>query len=234
MDNISKEEALVKVAEVLEQTLAEYETLEKMETETTEESEGLAKADFPPQADQQEGQQVMENAAEDKDEEEDQEEDDQDDQGQEDDESDDELVEMHKAIMAKMETRGLLKKNEKAKEVKTEEPMKKTEDKSASEDLRKSVDDRFEMLGKAIQGLTETVTKIASQPSQPRKGITGYSPLKKNEEGESQTLSKTEVIGKLLDLRKSGDRRIDTSLINRFETGRTSQQDIEFIKGILG
>lgn len=251
MEKITREEALAKVAEVLEEALAEYEALEKMETT---EGAALAKADAPPfvqakkeddQDEEAEEAPAADDAGDDSDEEEENGED-KDEEDQEapapdaeaapaDEESDDELQAMKKAIDAKLEKRGLLKTESKTKAQPKE--MKKSETTTAApaDDLRKSVDERFDSLTKTITSLAETVNKIAAQPAQSRKGVAGYAPLKKNEEGstEGQPLNKAVALDKLLDLKKSGDKRVTTALINRLETGRMSQQEFELIKGLL-
>jgi len=143
---------------------------------------------------------------------------------------DDETLKSKYAKMcAKMEARGLMKKSEeKVEEVKKSEAPA-AEDKT--ETLRKSVDERFDALTKAIAEISATVNKIASAPA--RKGVAGYQPLRKSEEGEAQPLNKAEIIGKLLDLKKSG-KYVDTALINRIETGRTSEADAQAVKQLLG
>lgn len=152
--------------------------------------------------------------------------------------SDDELVSTYKSLVAKMEERGLMEKGEKKDKMKkseTEEVKTAPVAVDMTESLRKSVDERFESLAKAIKDVAETVKKIASTPVA-RKGVAGYQPLKKSEGSSQPTLKKGEVLGKLLELRKDGDNRVDTGLINRIETGRLFKGDEERIRslGILG
>lgn len=156
------------------------------------------------------------------------------------DKSDAELVTMYKSLISKMEARGLIKKAEVASA-----PIQKSETapvqgpnfdavKAQIEgDLRKSMDERFESMANAIKGVAETVKKIASVP-QGRKGLNGYQPLKKNE--GPAPLRKSEVIGKLLELRKSGDQRVDSLFITRIEQGRLLKGDDERLKalGVVG
>lgn len=145
-------------------------------------------------------------------------------------EGDEKLMETYKSMTAEMEKRGLLKKSEpeapKAPETKVEEPK--------TDEFKKSVNDRFENLDKKINEIVEAVKKIGSQP-QARKGLAGYKPLMKSEGATEQPLKKSEVVSALLAKKAKGE-RIDTSLINRVETGRLAKHDMESLKtlGILG
>lgn len=256
--NTSKEDLLKAVADVLDEALAEYEKLAKMEDmEAVEDPSrpgkslekdapvldpaGVAsikgafgggsdtsKAESPDMAEEKDEAESEEEAPEAEEGEEKEEAEDKD--GDEEDEMDDETLKSRYAKMcAKMEARGLMKKSEaKKEEVKKSEAA--AEDKTES--LRKSVDERFDALTKAIADIAATVGKIASAPA--RKGVAGYQPLRKSEEGsEAQPLNKAEVISKLLDLKKSG-KYVDTALINRIETGRTSEADAQTVKQLLG
>jgi hypothetical protein len=140
-------------------------------------------------------------------------------------ESDEEMMEHFKSLSAKLEVKGLLKKSEIAAPIVEEK----------GEEFRKSVDERFEKLTASISEVSELVKKVASAPMQ-RRGVAGYAPLKKTEGSDAAPLQKGEVVNKLLDLRKNGERSIDTALINRVETSRLQKGDMERIKnlGILG
>jgi hypothetical protein len=140
-------------------------------------------------------------------------------------ESDEALKSEYATIVAKMESRGLIQKEESQEVQKSETKV------DQAEELKKSIDERFDTLAKAVQAIAEKVEKIAAQPA-PRKGAAGYQPLKKTEE-EGQALNKAEVVNKLLELKKSG-KNIPTEIFMRVETGRTTESDIKFIKGILG
>lgn len=147
------------------------------------------------------------------------------------DKSDSELLNMYKSLISKMEARGLIKKSEPVSA-----PIQKSEAAPVSFDdsaLRKSIDDRFDSVANAIKSVAETVKKIAAQPKE-RKGLTGYQPLKKSEGPAS--LKKSDVVGKLLELRKSGTPGVDTLFITRVEQGRLAKGDDERLKalGILG
>lgn len=267
--NTSKEDLLKAVADVLDEALAEYEKLAKMEgLETVEDpsrpSKNLEKdaswswggqatgmggdtatnpdvassmknvfkeeGASPDMAETKEGEEPEDKEEVEEDEKEDEKEGEkeEEEEGDEEDEMDDETLKSQYAKMcAKMEARGLMKKSE--EEVKKSEAPA-SEDKT--ETLRKSVDERFDALTKALAEISATVTKIASAPA--RKGVAGYQPLRKSEEGsEAQPLNKAEVIAKLLDLKKSG-KYVDTALINRIETGRSSEADAQSIKQLLG
>jgi hypothetical protein len=224
----NKEELLKAVADVLDEALAEYEKLAKWED--MQMAEDPTRPAPEKEAGMEEGQAQSPDMAEEKDEEDKEEEKEVEEEGDEEDKMDDETLKSKYAKMcAKMEKRGLMKKSEeKVEEVKKSEAPA-AEDKT--ETLRKSVDDRFDSLTKAIAEISATVNKIASAPA--RKGVAGYQPLRKSEEGEAQPLNKAEIIGKLLDLKKSG-KYVDTALINRIETGRTSEADAQAVKQLLG
>jgi hypothetical protein len=147
---------------------------------------------------------------------------------------DDKLMHAYKSLVAKMEERGLFQKMSHEKK---KEKMHKSETAAPDQELRKSVDERFEVLTKALNSISDTVKKIASTPA-PRKGVTGYQPLKKNDGGNqaATTLKKSEVVDRLVELKKSGDARVDSLFINRIETGRLMHGDVERFKalGIVG
>jgi len=150
------------------------------------------------------------------------------------DKSDDELMALYTSMITKMEARGLMQKAEQLRN-----SMKKSENasvgfvgdllKAEADELRKSMDDRFESLAKTVKDVAETVKKIATSP-QARKGVTGYTPLKKNE--GPQPLRKSDVMGKLLDLKKNGDPRVDTTFITRIEQGRLMKGDEDRLKAL--
>lgn len=252
----NKEELLKAVADVLDEALAEYEKLAKWEdTEmqmVEDPSKGGKKLEKdvlsyePNKSDNPAAQSIMnafahkseepseeaEEAEEDKEDqaspdvaEDKDEEDKEENKDKEDEMDDDTLKSKYLEMCAKMEARGLMKKSEEVK--KSEAPA--ADDKT--ETLRKSVDERFDALTKAIADISATVNKIASAPT--RKGVAGYQPLRKSEDGAEQPLNKAEVISKLLDLKKSG-KYVDTALINRIETGRASEADAQSIKQLLG
>jgi len=236
-----KEDLLKAVADVLDEALAEYEKLAKWEE--MQMAEDPTRPVMMPSQAKEESHDEDEESHDDDDEKLDDKEDDKkedldkededekDEKNKEEDEDemdDDTLKSRYAEMCAKMESRGLMKKSEKTKEVKKSE-ISSVEDKT--EVLRKSVDERFDSLTKAIAEISATVNKIASSPA--RKGVAGYQPLRKSEETNEQPLNKAEVISKLLDLKKSG-KYVDTALINRIETGRASETDAQFVKQLLG
>ena len=222
-----REEALKKVAEVLDEAIAEYEMLEKMDLELAEDPT----RPFPAaKASEEEEEDEKELDEDEKDEDEDEKEKDEDekDEDKEEEMSDDAMKSEYAAFTSKMEARGLLKKSEKAPKA----SLKKSEEAPKSESLKKSMDDRFDILTKTMEAIAEKVEKIAGTPA-PRKGVAGYQALKKSED-EAQPLNKAEVVSKLLDLKKSGNKSITSDLIMRIETNRVSDTDLKHIKGILG
>jgi len=244
---LTKEEALRKVAEVLEEALAEYESLEKMDLELAEDPS----RPFPKAEDESEESEDGEDGEENEDEESEEEkkkkklladkdgDENEDEMEPKDDEmSDDAMKSEYAAFQKKMEARGLLKKEEPKTNAKIED-VKKSEisvgeslAKAEVETLRKSIDDRFASFEKSISTIQEVVTKIAGQPASPRKGVSGLQPLKKSEEGSVQ-FSKSQICDKLLELKKSGDRRVNTSLIARIETNCLQKADFDLINSIL-
>jgi len=216
---ISKEEALRKVAEVLEEALAEYEALEKMDLQLAEDpSRPMIQDEAPAEEERDDEESAEEPEAKEDDEEEKDEDEDKDEKEM----SDEALKSEYASIIAKMEHRGLIRKEEK---------VAKSESES---ELKKAMETEIGELKKTINSLAETVSKIAAQPAATRKGVSGLAPLRKSEEGEDKPLRKSEVVEKLLELKKSGDRRVNTALINRVETSRMTSDDLNFIKGILG
>jgi hypothetical protein len=154
----------------------------------------------------------------------------------EDEEDDEKLKEAYKSLVAKMEKRGLMEKACKPirkSETEVEAPVveKTPEVKTEVVDtLRKSVDERFESLTKAIKEVSEVVKKIAATPM-PRKGVAWVQALKKSE-GSETTLRKSDILGKLLDLKKNGDKQIDSIFINRVETGRVTEADVAKLRSL--
>lgn len=231
-ETISREEALRKVAEVLEEALAEYEALEKMDLEMAEDpSRPMIQDDAAASADAAEAE-PAEAEEEDKEESEAKEKDEDKEEDEEEEEmSDDALKSEYAAVASEMERRGLIQKTQSQQ---TEQSTQSTQTSTSSEsELRKAMEGEIDELRKTIASLTETVSKIASQPAT-RKGVSGLAPLRKSEEGEEKSLRKSEIVEKLLELKKSGDRRVNTALINRVETSRMNPEDLNFIKGILG
>lgn len=221
MSKPSNQELMKAVADVLDEALAEYEKLSKgMGIDEAEQlsldaqakpvgAPGIGGPGQKPMMAKEEA--PAEQMQEDEDEKE----------KEGEDEDEEKLMQTYKSVVAKMEKRGLMHK------------MKMKEEKVHKSE---TADARFESLAKAIKDVSETVKKIATAPAAPRKGLAGYAPLRKSEEGEGKSLRKSEVVNKLIELKKSGTAGIDTGLINRVETARLTPSDIEAIKslGILG
>lgn len=223
MSKPTNQELMKAVADVLDEALAEYEKLSKAElgidgAQAVDDMKVPAKAvgepgiggpgQKPMMAKEEAPAEPMMEPKEKEDEDEDEQED------------DEKLMQSYKSLVAKMEKRGLMHKK------KEEHKMHKSQ----------AADARFETLSKAIKDVSEAVKKIAAAPAAPRKGLAGYAPLRKSEEGEGKSLRKSEVVNKLIELKKSGTAGIDTGLINRVETSRVTPSDLEAIKslGILG
>lgn len=226
---LSKKEALNEVAKVLQAALSEYEALEKMDFEG-EEKENEDEDEMAAQA---AGQESQEAPAEEQEYEDEQQEDEQSDEqsdedapvaeeeGEEEDDQpmdDETLKSEHSKLSAEMAKRGLSKSEKIAK--------------SESSDLKK-YETQVSDLQKTVNELQATISKIANTPA-PRKGATGYNPLKKNTDEEATPLNKGMAIDKLLNLKKSGNRNVSTSLINRLEGDRLTNEDVTLIKGLIG
>jgi hypothetical protein len=230
----SKEELLKSIEQVLDEALREYEELSKMDDFQYAEDPSRPLAASPEAEEAQEdeaaepaaheaAEPAAEEAAEEEDEKKDKKEDDKEEEEEE--MSDDALKSEFEALKSQMESRGLLK-SEQAQEVKKEE-IKTNEEVEA---LKKSFGESIESLSKTVAALNEKIEKIANAPM-PRKGVSGLTPLRKSEEGQS--LNKAEVIDKLLNLKKSG-KPVETALITRFETNRATEQDMATIKALIG
>lgn len=141
------------------------------------------------------------------------------------DKEDEELMQTYKSVVAKMQKRGLMKKSNK---------QTKLTKSDIEQEIRAEYDSKFDHLAKSIKEVSEAVKIIAKTPA-PRRGLTGYSPLKKSGSEGGESLRKSEVVNKLLDLKKSG-KDVDALLINRIETNRASEQDVNKLRdlGILG
>jgi hypothetical protein len=96
---------------------------------------------------------------------------------------------------------------------------------SDTETLLKSyVDERFSAFEAQLSGIAQAISKLSDQPVAP-KGVTAATPLFKHaEETSTQSLSKSEVAGKLIDLKKSGQ-NVDSMDVVKAEMG----QDLESI-----
>ena len=249
----SKDELLKAVSEVLDEAIATYEKLEKsfdnteeiqdpskpslkkedeeapkmaapFEPKEKEEEESEEEKEKKKKAQEESKETPAEEAKEHKEE----------DKKEDEDESDEKLMETYKSVCAKMEKKGLLKSETPAEEVQKSEA--KVDDSKAEEieSLKKSFSDQIESLSKKMETISQTVEKFAKAPAAPRKGLSGATPLRKSEDEGKAVLSKTEALDKLLNLKKSGDQRIDTGLINRVETGRLTKYDYEKLNSILG
>ena len=223
---LSKREALNEVAKVLEAALAEYESLEKMDFEGGEESEEekRAKEEAAAEAAASEGQEAPadepsdeEQAAEGAQDEQSEGEEAPAEEEEEEEEMNDETLKSEYAkLTKKMSERGLMKS----------ETVKKSE----SNDLKK-YETQISDLTKTVTDLQASIKKIANAPVS--KGVKGYNPLKKNTEEEAAPLNKSEVINKILNLKKSGQ-SVPVGIINRIEGNRCSNEDATYIKGLIG
>jgi hypothetical protein len=234
------EETLLKAAlDVVNRALVEVDKLEKgsvyeedeeFKAEPVQDGKQQMEKEAPPEEQPiAEEKPAEEPAPEQKPEEEQEPEQQEEEKGEDEEESEEVLKGKYESYKSKMEKRGLLK-SETAEVPATE--------KKEVEELRKSFSDEFETLRKTISAIAEKVEQIASTPM-PRKGASGVQPLLKTEqqpeaEGEGQPMTKSEAIDKLLELKKSGDARITTTLISKFESGRgLTAADQKTLKSVL-
>jgi hypothetical protein len=149
------------------------------------------------------------------------------DEDDEDDDMDDVAYEKMKAKMKKYED-GKSKKVKKGffgddSTVNTTNVQKSDADKMVDA-LSKSIEQQVGVLEKhlteRVNKLEEILGKIAAAP-QPRKSVSGLAPLAKSAEDlqseSAAPLSKSQVIDKLFELQKNGDKRVDSSVIARVE-----------------
>jgi hypothetical protein len=175
----------------------------KTDDEDADDKDPPMKAPFPPK---KEGE-------DDKDEDdEDDKEDDKEEDDDEDEMSEDDAQKMEEKL-SKWKAKKAICKSEKKSDKELIKALVSKGLEAASSELTKSVEARLT----EMQGL---LTRLANAPA-PRKSVSGAAPLAKSEELESSTqaLSKAEVMNKLLDLQKSGDTRVDSKTIIRFDLG---------------
>ena len=147
------------------------------------------------------------------------------------DEDDKEMEKFMRMFHKAMETLGFVQKSDSV----VEEPkIEKSEAKEeGKEDLLKTEllarDEKIDALQKTIEGLTKEVKDLASRPVG-RKSIDGLRPIAKSEdESGKPALLKGQVTDRLLDLQKSGDKRVTPFLVTKFEqTG-----DMNLVKGLI-
>ena len=132
------------------------------------------------------------------------------------------------AEAAKADDEEEKKKKEKEEEAKKADMgyMKGTIKKSldAQEALVKSyIDEKVSGLEKKLESILSLVKEIGDQPA-PRKGVpSGFVPLRKSAE---ETLSKTQIIDKLFELKKSG-KEVDSADIAMVEIGGDIQSVVD-------
>lgn len=143
------------------------------------------------------------------------------------DEDEDEMPKFERMLGKAMLKMGLIKKSE--EEVPAEELQKSEEEEDLLKTELKARDVKIEALTKTIEGLTKQVSDISSRPA-PRKAVTGLKAIAKSDSDMgTEPLAKGQVLSKLLDLQKSGDKRVTPVLITKFEqTG-----DADLVKGLI-
>ena len=166
------------------------------------------------------------------------------DEADEDDEDDDKKKEMEKGVNEEDEVEKADAKEKAKDKSKKDEDEDEKDDESDSADakaafatMKKSfqesdslmksyVEERVKPLEDKLSTILDLVNKIADQPVAP-KGATARTPvqplLKTGNAGYSEPLSKSEVAGKLFELKKSGA-KVDSLDITKAEMGQDLQQ----------
>lgn len=96
-----------------------------------------------------------------------------------------------------------------------------------------NTDDRLVKMEATLEKLTEVIDKFSRQPAGGKRSVGGWVPMRKSmleEEEQKPTLSKAQVIEKLLDLQKSGDKRVKPQLVAKYELSG----DYNLVKDIIG
>lgn len=148
------------------------------------------------------------------------------DEPKKDDEDEEELGKFCKMLEKAMFRLGYIAKSEEA--VVEEEVLAKSEEEEEAVDTR---DEEVASLKKSVEDLTKTVKELSARPVSGRKSLSGLAPIAKSADDSvgGQPLAKGQVINKLLDLQKSGDKRVNPMLVTKFEqTG-----DMELVKGLI-
>lgn len=96
--------------------------------------------------------------------------------------------------------------------------MKKSYDEQSTF-FKSHVEERVKPLEDKLATILELVNKIAEQPVAPKGAPAGATPLFKSDSEGGEPLSKTEVAGKLFELKKSGT-RVDSLDITKAEMGQ--------------
>jgi hypothetical protein len=217
----TNEEMVKSLTSLIDETLEEIEEIKKSKFAASEISLGDDKSGV---ADKSKNGKLEAKKAEDKDEDEDEEDEDSDDMDKadwakkaEDDMDKADCMDKAEEDEDEEHEEKESKKHEK-KESKKEEMKEMKKSLKDTETLMKTyVDERFSSLEKTISKLAAAVEAIADAPVE-RKGIpAGVAPLRKSTE-ESEPLSKSEVAGKLFELKKTG-KHVDSADIFKVETG---------------
>lgn len=137
------------------------------------------------------------------------------------------------------------KKDDEEKEEESEEapeaPVEKTEPKvSEVEELRKTYDERFEGLMKAISDLTSKVEAL-SKSSKGRRGATNVAPLEKNEKDAAgaepapqRGFTRRQVVESLVKAQAEGKHGVTSLLVAKVETGsQLSKSEFELVKSLV-
>lgn len=87
------------------------------------------------------------------------------------------------------------------------------------EDHKVETDERLSKMEEILATMSETLEKVARQPSRGHRSVSGLKPLQKSihPEDEAPTLSKSQVLDKLLDMQKSGKPGVTPQLVSKFE-----------------
>ena len=95
--------------------------------------------------------------------------------------------------------------------------------------LAKAQDEKIERLEKVIEGLTKSVEDLSKRPVA-RKSVSGLKPIMKSDDSiEQPQMKKGEVLDKLIEAQRSGDKRVNPVLVAKFE----QSGNMDLVKGII-
>jgi len=155
------------------------------------------------------------------------------DEDEEDEDEDPKFKEFEKNMMKVLAKFNLLPAVEapiaKSEEEVVEEVKEEVKEEPKEEPLVKAQDERIERLEKVIEGLTKSVEDLAKRPVG-RKSVSGLKPIMKSEDGNEQpAINKGEVLDKLIEAQRSGDKRVNPVLVAKFE----QSGNMDLVKDIL-
>jgi hypothetical protein len=126
----------------------------------------------------------------------------------------------------------VITKSEDEIEAEIEAPAVDTLSKSEFETKFAALTGEVTSLKSTIETLAKSLERLAKAPVGPRKSASGVSPVLRKSEAEAEApakLNKSATLDKLMDLQKSGDKRVTSNLIIKYEM--TGNDDL--VKGLV-